>query len=227
MGYAATDDGFYSSGHPAPMSGLANPLGLVKSTDGGATLTTLGFGGESDFHLMGVGYHNHAMYVLNTTPNARLSVGLYRSLDDGQTWQQGAMQNVEAQVLAIAVHPNNPAVVALATEAGLLLSTDQGNTFEPIGAAEPVTAVSFSPDGTHLLFGATQLQRYDLANQQSAPLPTPKLAPQDALSYIAANATQANEIAIATFERNIHRSVDAGQSWQQIVHEGTSVQPTE
>ena len=55
MGYAPTDNGFYSSGHPAPSAGLVNPLGLVKSTDGGKTLTTLGFQGQSDFHLMGVG----------------------------------------------------------------------------------------------------------------------------------------------------------------------------
>ncbi|MGH2537487.1 MAG: hypothetical protein ACRDHL_08850, partial [Candidatus Promineifilaceae bacterium] len=56
MGYAPADDGFYSSGHPHPSSGLVNPLGLVKSNDGGQTLTRLGFEGESDFHLMGVGY---------------------------------------------------------------------------------------------------------------------------------------------------------------------------
>ncbi len=42
MGFAVSDDGFYSSGHPAPSAGgLANPLGLVKSTDGGKTLTNL------------------------------------------------------------------------------------------------------------------------------------------------------------------------------------------
>lgn len=56
MGYVATDNGFYSSGHPHPSAGLINPFGLIKSSDGGHTLTKLGFEGESDFHLMGVGY---------------------------------------------------------------------------------------------------------------------------------------------------------------------------
>ncbi|MGH2535886.1 MAG: F510_1955 family glycosylhydrolase, partial [Candidatus Promineifilaceae bacterium] len=73
MGYAPADDGFYSSGHPHPSSGLVNPLGLVKSTDGGQTLTRLGFEGESDFHLMGVGYQNHAIYVVNPRANSRLA----------------------------------------------------------------------------------------------------------------------------------------------------------
>lgn len=50
MGFAATNDGFYSSGHPHPSAGLVNPLGLIKSTDGGQTLTQLDFAGESDFH---------------------------------------------------------------------------------------------------------------------------------------------------------------------------------
>lgn len=30
MGFSATDDGFYSSGHPEEGSSLGNPLGLVK-----------------------------------------------------------------------------------------------------------------------------------------------------------------------------------------------------
>jgi hypothetical protein len=59
MGFAPANDGFYSSSHPGPSSRLVNPLGLVKSTDGGKTLDSLGFEGESDFHLMGVGYYSH------------------------------------------------------------------------------------------------------------------------------------------------------------------------
>ncbi|MGG3987015.1 hypothetical protein [Bacillus smithii] len=33
MGFQIVDNGFYSSGHPAPDSGLKNPMGIVKSTD--------------------------------------------------------------------------------------------------------------------------------------------------------------------------------------------------
>lgn len=50
MGYTPTNNGFYSSEHPAPESNLVNPLGLIKSTDGGKTFSTLRFNGETDFH---------------------------------------------------------------------------------------------------------------------------------------------------------------------------------
>lgn len=96
MGYSPTDNGFYSCGHPHT-AGLVNPFGLVKSTDGGKTLTRLGFEGESDFHVMGVGYASHTIYVLNSAPNSRLQPGLYSSTDDGKTWKAGAMQGVTTQ----------------------------------------------------------------------------------------------------------------------------------
>src|SRR2546429_5088264 len=50
MGFAATAQGAYSSGHPAPESGLTNPFGLIRSRDGGKTWDKLGLEGESDFH---------------------------------------------------------------------------------------------------------------------------------------------------------------------------------
>jgi len=223
MGFVATDDGFYSSGHPAPASDLPNPLGLVKSTDGGKTLTQLGFAGESDFHLMGVGYNNHALYVLNPSANSKLATGLYYSLDDGKTWQQSAAQGVTSPPLHIAVHPTEANVVALSTEAGLLLSTNYGETFEPIDTSGPVTTAAFSPDGARLLFGADTLSVYELESKQTTALKAPALAPQDALSYIAINPVRPNELAVATIERNIFRSLDGGQTWQQIAKDGVGV----
>jgi hypothetical protein len=56
MGFAATRDTLYSSGHPAPGSGLPNPFGLIKSSDGGKTWQKLGLEGESDFHTLATSY---------------------------------------------------------------------------------------------------------------------------------------------------------------------------
>ena len=68
MGFAATSAGYYSSGHPAPGSGLVNPLGLMRSTDG-RTWTKLGLEGQADFHLMAASYKANAVYVYNAAPN--------------------------------------------------------------------------------------------------------------------------------------------------------------
>lgn len=220
MGYAATDDGFYSSGHPGPSGELVNPLGLVKSSDGGKSMAMLGFQGETDFHLMGVGYRNHAIYVLNPAPNSTLSAGLHRSLDDGKTWQQSAAQGLTSEPIQVAVHPQDANIVALATEGGLWLSSDYGGSFKRIGAAETVTAASFSPDGQKLFFGSATLSRYDMTSKQVSPMAAPALPQQDAIAYVAGNPAQPEEIAIATFGRNIFRSPDSGQSWQQIAESG-------
>jgi hypothetical protein len=42
MGFSATAKYLYSSGHPAPGSGLVNPFGLIRSKDGGQTWDKLG-----------------------------------------------------------------------------------------------------------------------------------------------------------------------------------------
>lgn len=57
MGFSATRDALYSSGHPALGSGLINPLGLIKSSDGGKSWKKLGLEGESDSPLASSSTH--------------------------------------------------------------------------------------------------------------------------------------------------------------------------
>lgn len=224
MGYVATDNGFYSSGHPHPSANMINPFGLIKSSDGGKTLTRLGFEGESDFHLMGVGYQNHAIYVLNPAPNSKLSqVGIYYSLDDGQTWQQSAGQGLTSQPIQLAVHPTEANGVAIATEAGLFLSTDHGNTFELVGEGGLVTAATFNPDGASLFFGFQELFVYDLANKLILDLSAPVIATEDAITYIAVSPARIEDIALATYQRDMYLSKDGGSSWQQIAQAGKGI----
>lgn len=220
MGFSASNDGFYSSGHPNPSAGLVNPFGLVKSTDGGQTLVKLGFEGETDFHLMAVGYNNHAIYVANPAANSKLPPGVHYSLDDGETWQQSNLQGITAQPIQMAVHPTEANRVALATEGGLFLSEDYGDSFEQVGEPGVVTALTFTPNGDTLLFGLNQLFAYSLAEQQITPLPTPPMTADDAISNIAVNPARPDEIALATYSKNIYLSADGGQNWTQIAAAG-------
>jgi hypothetical protein len=225
MGFSISDDGFYSSGHPAPSAtDLINPLGLVKSTDGGKTLQKLGFEGESDFHLMGVGYTNHALYVLNPSQNSRLAPGMHYSLDEGATWKQSALHGVNAAPFAVAVHPTKAEVVALATEQGVLLSSDYGATFARVGEAKPATAIAFSPNGT-LLFGSTELWSYDETTKQIASLAAPPLVEGELVTAIAANPVQPQDLALGTTQLNIYRSQNNGQEWAQLAGKGIGINP--
>lgn len=219
MGYSPTDNGFYSSGHPGPGSRLINPLGLVTSADGGQTINTLAFAGETDFHMMGVGYESHAVYVLNSAPNSRLSTGLYYTLDDGLTWEQSGAQGISGRPFQLAVHPTESNVVALAAEGGLFLSNDYGDTFTLASQDAPITSASFDPDGSRLFFGYQSLSVYNLDTGGIETLPTPTIASNDAVGFIAANPVS-DEIAFATYNKDIYFSVDNGQSWEQIAQQG-------
>ena len=219
MGYSATNDGFYSSGHPGRDTNLINPLGLIRSSDGGKTLNTLGFAGETDFHVMGVGYQNHAIYVLNPSPNSQLSIGLYYTLDDGQTWQESRAGGISTRPFQIAVHPNESNRVALATEGGLFLSNDNGDTFTQVRQDAPITSVSFDPAGSQLFFGYQNLNAYDMETGTILMLPSPTIAADDAIAYIATNPVS-DEIAFATFSKDIFLSADNGQSWRPIALQG-------
>lgn len=222
MGYSPVNEGFYSSGHPAAgFSGMVNPMGLIKSVDGGQNLIQLGFQGESDFHLMAVGYFNHAVYVFNGSPNSRLSTGLFYTLDDGQTWSQSALGGITQQPFQLAAHPVEANMVALATQGGLFLSVDFGDSFVRLGEPTPVTAVTFAPDGEELLFGAAQLAVFDLATSLVTPLNTPGLDVQDAINYIAVNPVRPDELAIATRGIDLYLSTNRGASWQQIAVKGS------
>ncbi len=130
------------------------------------------------------------------------------------------MRGVPGQPLQIAVHPISASTVALASEQGLFLSTDYGNSFAPVGASEPVSAVAFSPDGNRLFFGSNTLSLYDIASKQNTVRSTLPLAANDAMGFIAANPVRADELAAATFGRNIYRSRDGGRSWEQIAKDG-------
>ncbi len=136
MGFSTAERAIYSSGHPAPSTPLANPLGLVKSTDGGKTWQPLGLAGEADFHAMAVGYRSGAVYVVNPAANSRMPrPGIYFTTDDGRSWRRSEAAGVDAEVIGIAAHPTEAGSVAVGTLGGLYLSRDFGARFARIGVA--------------------------------------------------------------------------------------------
>jgi WD40 repeat protein len=149
MGFAAhpTEPGvLYTSGHPSLASDLANPTGLLVSTDGGHTWQVRSLAGQADSHALSVGASGAVIYGWNVEAG---QVGLLRSTDDGHTWQTqpaAALHAAEA-VLALAAHSDDPQMVWAATTDGLLRSDDGGAQWQPAQADAPVTAVSFDPDG--------------------------------------------------------------------------------
>jgi len=224
MGFSATRQSFYSSGHPAPNSGPVNPFGLIRSKDGGKTWDKLGLEGESDFHLLATSYGTNAVYVFSHAPNSRMrKPGIYSTVNDGFAWKRAESKSLEGEPMNLAVHPSNNKIVAAGTKSGLYFSTDGGDNFKRLAGGEQVLAAYFDLDGKQLWFssysGKPALTRLDWGSGKKTDLSLPPLT-QDAVAYIAQNPAHRSEYAIATFERNVYVSKDGGKTWTRIANRG-------
>ena len=224
MGFSATATQLYSSGHPAPGSGLVNPFGLIRSRDGGKTWEKLGLEGETDFHLLATGWNTNAIYVWNPAPSSRLrKPGLHYTLNEGFAWKAVQAAGLEGNPQALAVHPDSAGTVAVASARGVYLSRDFGERFAPVGDRGEGLAVFFDLDSKRLwtstFDGQARLAHQPLGGGAATPVKLPPL-PEDAVAYIAQNPAARNEYAIASFGRSVYLSKDAGRSWVQIADRG-------
>jgi BNR/Asp-box repeat len=224
MGFTSTAKNLYSSGHPAPGSGLVNPFGLIRSRDGGRTWDKLGLEGETDFHLLAAGWNTNAICVWNPEPSSRLkSPGLHCTVNDGFSWKRAAAGGLAGKPHALAVHPDDRNLVAVATSQGLYVSRDAGQRFERIAGNGQGLAAFFDLDGVHLWYGAfggrATLSRLSLKDAVPTSVPLPALT-DDAIAYIVQNPVRRLEYAIATFERSVYLSKDGGKTWEQIAARG-------
>ncbi|MDZ4092791.1 MAG: exo-alpha-sialidase [Arthrobacter sp.] len=143
MGFTGgTDHGvLYASGHPGEGSDLANPLGLIRSSDAGRTWEKLSRQGESDFH------------ALTATKSGIVGFdGALRTSPDGKTWNTVAADFVPA---VLAGNATSDTVLAT-TPQGIRRSTDGGRTWATVDSgpvvqfaafASPAEAFGVEPDG--------------------------------------------------------------------------------
>jgi photosystem II stability/assembly factor-like uncharacterized protein len=224
MGFSGTQMHLYSSGHPAPSSGLVNPFGLLRSRDGGKTWDKLGLEGESDFHFMAAGWNSNAVYVWNPEPNSRMSApGLHYTLNDGLAWKRSGAAGLSGDLRALAVHPDDAGTLAIATSHGLFVSGNHGERFDK-RADGPAFASFFDLDGKHVWhagFAAAKhvLIRTPINGRGRVQLALPPIQ-EDAVGFLAQNPVARNEYAIATYQRDVYVSKDGGRSWTQIARRG-------
>ena len=131
MGFTpAHDQGvFYASGHPGKGSTLPNPVGLIRSGDGGKSWEQLSRQGESDFH------------TLATTRSGIVAFdGTLRTSPDGKAWNTST---VGFQPAVLAGNPDSDTVLATTAE-GLQRSTDSGKTWQRLPSAPVIQFAAFA-----------------------------------------------------------------------------------
>lgn len=133
MGFTVVGPEHYlASGHPGEAQAGPGNLGLIESTDGGQTWTTLSLEGQADFH---------ALDAAQGTVYGYSGGRLLRS-DDKTDWVDlGAMT-----IADLAVDPSQPDRLLLTTEQGPALSEDGGQTVAPVAGAPLLQLVAWSPD---------------------------------------------------------------------------------
>ncbi|WP_264738036.1 F510_1955 family glycosylhydrolase [Cytobacillus firmus] len=222
MGFNATKDGFYTSGHPGQDSSLPNPLGIQKSTDDGKTLEQLALEGETDFHLMGVGYENQVIFLMNPQKNSMMETGkFYLSEDKAKTWKEVAANGLDDTLLSVAVHPQKADYLAASGQQGIYLSKDKGETFERISKSGQGTSVFFTNDS--LIYGTydgkAKLTKVSLSDETEEEIALPKME-EDAVMYFAQNPNNEQEMTVVSFNGDIYYTTDGANNWDTILEAG-------
>ena len=128
MGLDANGTTLFASGHPSANSKLPNPLGLLRSSDGGKTWKSVSLLGKVDFHFLEVS--GSQIYGGNATDGS-----LMYSNNLGKSWKQiGEMKFTD-----IAILPG--------TQGGAL-AIEKGKLFKTSNSFANSTAVPFKSEIT-------------------------------------------------------------------------------
>ncbi len=220
MGFQATSDGFYSSGHPDPNSNLKNPFGIVRSLDGNKTLETVDFYGETDFHNLSVGYNSKAIFLYNQEKNSKLGTGFYYSNDLGKNWTNVQGSGLPDTLTSFSIHPDDPKTIALNSGEGIYLSTDKGESFKRITNKYNITSSTLLKDRiiySYINENKSYLAELNLSTNKTNNISIQKLDVKDIIMYIAIDQNNPNNISIATMESEVYTSTDFGETWLEIV----------
>jgi hypothetical protein len=138
MGFTVVGpDHFLGSGHPdvaGMQAGQPGRLGLIESTDGGATWTSLSLSGEVDFH--GLADAHDQVYGWDS------GTGRFMVSTDRHEWDTRST----LELFGFAVDPDDPDHIVAAGPAGLVESTDGGRTWTARGGPQLLT-ISWPAEG--------------------------------------------------------------------------------
>ena len=196
----------YASGHPA---GGGN-LGFIASTDNGVTWDQIspGANGPVDFHQMTV-----------SSVDPQVLYGAYGMLqvsrDAGKTWS--IVGPPPEKLIDLAASAKNPDTIYAATEAGLSVSKDGGQSWETIVHGAPVSLVEVTADGSVYAFILGRgLVRSAEADMDLAPVSSG--LGDRVLLHLAVDPADKDRIFVASHQGDILASTDGGASWTELGH---------
>jgi photosystem II stability/assembly factor-like uncharacterized protein len=144
MGFTTLGKQLLASGHPAVGSKMPNPIGVMKSLDGGLTWKAISLVGEVDFHFLeGAGSD---LYGADSQ-----SGKLMASADSGKTWKTLGTNTYTD----IAVSPEMPAMAIALKDSDLLLTDNAFKSTSKIKNNLKITQIEWRKSGLYALSGTS------------------------------------------------------------------------
>ena len=210
MAHPTETSTFFSSGHPA----RGGNIGFQKSIDGGMTWEKIsqGLGGPADFHSM-------AVSVVNPDVVYGFFGGkLQRSVDGGKTWMHA---KGSVAPISLSSDPTRENVVYAATQDGVQISEDRGDTWRSLssaleGGAVSVFALNSGDPQNALVFSETL---GGLGKSSDAGKTWNKISERfggGAVLYIAFSTAQPKAVYALTNTNSLYKSTDNGETWHGI-----------
>lgn len=235
MGFFAVQEGFYASGHPGRNTKFrTDPLGIVKSVDGGKNVYSAALLGESDFHTLSASYFGNILYLYNSHPVTTLQeTGLYYTTDETKTWKKSGMEGLPEEVYqpdahpryVLSAHPTKQEVVMMGTSEGLYISKNYGDKFKKTSIEVPVISIFNTEKDTFLSVwtGEIELIKISQETEEITTFNIPKLKKDDAIQYIAVNPKKEQEIIYNTFMGDVYLTTNNGENWEKIAENKKSI----
>lgn len=144
MGFTSLDNAFLASGHPAVGSKMQNPIGVMKSLDGGLTWKAISLSGKVDFHFL-EGARSDLYGADSQTGN------LMYSADSGVTWKTLGKNTFKD----IAVSPKKPGTAIAIKDSELHLTQNAFKSTIKINNALQLTQIEWRKSGLYGLSGSS------------------------------------------------------------------------
>ena len=144
MGFTTLGKALFASGHPSEGSKMPNPIGLIKSVDGGLSWKAISLVGKVDFHFL-EGAGSDLYGADSQTGN------LIYSADSGKTWKSLGTNTFTD----IAVSPDMPAMAIAINNSELLLTENAFKSTTKIKNALKFTQIEWRNSGLYALSGSS------------------------------------------------------------------------
>jgi photosystem II stability/assembly factor-like uncharacterized protein len=200
MGFTSLGKVLVASGHPAIGSKMPNPIGLVKSLDGGLTWKAISLVGKVDFHFLeGAGSD---LYGADSQTGKFM-----HSADSGQTWRTLGTNSFTD----IAVSPEIPAMAIAIKNSELLLTRNAFESTTKIKNSLKITQIEWRKSGLYALSGKT-LYKSTNSGKTWTKLNTFK----GVLGILSAS----DQLMLVTVGPDIYTSTNSGESFKKIFQSG-------